>query len=124
MTHRTTQILQIWGSSVMIPTQYRIKLLLSVSDAWKHNSTIAMLSVMILPVNATLLAPSLSSIRFTDNGNGVYIVFTTATYCGGIESTLSYWSCDIVLTIASDEKARSSTTFPTCAPSSCYCLRE
>ncbi len=92
----------------MIPTQYRIKLLLSVSDAWKYNSTTAMLLVMILPVNATLPAPSLSSIRFTDNGNGVYIVFTTATYCGGIESTLSYWSCDIVLTIASDEKARCS----------------
>ncbi len=92
----------------MIPTQYRIKLLLSVSDAWKYNSTTAMLSVMILPVNATLPAPSLSSIRFTDNRNVVYIVFTMATYCGGIESTLSYWSCDIVLTIASDEKARCS----------------
>ncbi len=92
----------------MIPTQYRIKLLLSVSDAWKYNITIAMLSVMILPVIATLPAPSLSSIRFTDNGNVVYIVFTTATYCGGIESTLSYWSCDIVLTITSDEKARCS----------------
>ncbi len=92
----------------MIPTQYHIKLLLSVSDAWKYNSTTAMLLVMILPVNATPPSPSLSSIRFTDNGNGVYIVFTTATYCGGIESTLSYWSCDIVLTIASDEKARCS----------------
>ena len=92
----------------MIPMQYRIKLLLSVSDAWKYNSTTAILSIMILSVNATLPAPSLSSIRFTDNGNGVYIVFTMATYCGGIESTLSYWSCDIVLTIASDEKARCS----------------
>ena len=92
----------------MIPTQYRIKLLLSVFDAWKYNSTTAMLSVMILPVNVTPPAPSLSSIRLSDNGNGVYIVFTMATYCGGIESTLSYWSCDIVLTIASDEKARCS----------------
>ena len=85
-------------------TQYILRLVVNGTDTWKYNITAGVIVTMV-PSTSVPPVPSLSSVQFSDNGNGFYVYFDGSTNYGGIDSTLNYWSCSTLLSFDSIDAA-------------------